>query len=125
MIQKRHCWRDASDEDEFEDDYDFATKGDPPTRFPWPLTCHLSPRRPADTPFRQSVSPARRHAPRRHAVSPIRFSRSPTRRPPIRHFANPFLPLADPPIRRFADPFLPLADPPTRRFADPFLPLAG
>jgi hypothetical protein len=72
---------------------------------PLPLASHLRP----------FTSPTRRYA-----VSPIRFSRSPTRR-----HADP-LPLAshlaDPPIRRFADPFLPPADPPIRRFADPFLP---
>ena len=85
MIQKRHCCRDASDED----DYDFATKGDPPTRFPVhladpPIRRSADPSLPlADTPTRRhAVSPTRfsRSPARRHAASPIRFPRSPTRR---------------------------------------------
>jgi hypothetical protein len=72
----------AEDEDELEDDYDLGTKGDPPARFSRSPT-----RRPADTPTRFSPPPIRRSA--SPGLSPLTFH------------------LAVPPIRRFADPFLP------------------
>jgi hypothetical protein len=57
--------RKTEDEDELEDDYDFGTKADPPTRFS-PI---------ADTPFRRSADPF-----------------LPVADPPTRRFADPFLP---------------------------------
>src|SRR5271157_78303 len=45
---------------------------------------------------------------------------SPGRSPFAVHLSPLTSHLSPPPIRRFADPFLPIADPPIRRYADPF-----